>query len=741
MQGGAFQPLLAALSRQATRFGGPALLVLLVAFAFWRILFTDQYSFLNGYDLSSQVLPWLQFQAGEWHAGRFPQWSPYEWGGQNLIGQAQPSVANPLNWIVYLAPLRRGWIRQGVLHWWFFLLHAIAALNLYWLARSLGTGRAAAILGGLVFSLLGFLGSIDWPQMISGIIWAPLCFLFLLRASQLPTLRAQAYPASLAGLFLGLSWLSGHHQLPIFLSLSLLTAVLFLRCWAGLLTFLIGGMFAAPQLLPALLYGRHARRWVGMESTVGWEDKVAYYVHERYSNAPGALLGILLPGHDIHTSLFLGMTALVLAAWAVYTQWERREVKLFFALAVAGLFYALGRWGLIEPLLYSFVPMVEKARSPSMAGAIFTFGAAILAALGLDHILKTSRPAALAKPHWIFGAAVFTLFALGTLTAQNTQRLEQRWLAVALGSLLLGLAYRGQLSPRAFSFAVLAAVMLESSNMTYFNMANRHDPAVANLLPPMAKHQDLYEVLRAQPGPVRITVDDKAIGYNFGDWYGVEVMGGYLASLSANLHDLDIHSERGMRLWGIGYHLGFAPLREGEQIYAGKAGVNIFKYPHTVLPRVRLVHSAIAYRDRAAFNELFANDSLDLATTALLPGKAPALENCEGPESATILRRVPGRMVVRAQSACRALLIVGETDDPGWSVSVDGQPAPKLTVYEAQRGVVLDKGVHTIEWTYTAPGLYPGLALSALAALAVALLRWRAPRANLHPEPAPSLLP
>lgn len=718
--------MLAAIGRWQERVGAPVLLLVLVALAFWRILFTDQYSFLNGYDLSSQVLPWLQFQAGEWQAGRFPQWSPYEWGGQNLIGQAQPSVVNPLNWIVYLAPLRRGWIRQGVLHWWFYALHAIAALNLYWLARSLGTGRLAAVLGGLVFGLLGFLGSVDWPQMISGIIWAPLCFLFVLRGSKQSEWRLQFKEASLAGLFLGLSWLSGHHQLPIFLSLSLLASIVALRFWAGIVTFAIGGMVGAAQLLPALLYGRGARRWVGMEETVGWQDKVAYYVHERYSNAPGALLGILLPGHDVHTSFFLGMTALALAGWAVYTQWERREVKLFLGLAVAGLFYALGRWGLIEPVLYSFVPMVEKARSPSMAGAIFTFGGAVLAALGLDRLLQSGEARRLAKAHWIFGGAVVALFALGTLTAQNQQRLEQRWLAVALVSLLVGLAYRGKMTAQGLAWVAIGAVMLESSNMTYFNMANRHDPGVTNLLPAMAKHQDVYEALRSQAGPVRITVDDKAIGYNFGDWYGVEVMGGYLASLSANLHDLDLHSERGMRVWGIGYHVGFAPLKEGPLVYAGKAGVNVYRYPHEVLPRVRLVHRAIGYKDRAGFNELFASEAVDLATTALVKGAGPTLENCEGPESASILRRAPGRLVARVEAACRGLLIVGETDDPGWTVAVDGKRAEKLTVYEAQRGVVVEKGSHTVEWTYTAPGLVLGAGMSLAGLLLVGLVCWMA---------------
>ncbi len=713
---GAFPPPLADLGRLA----GPLLLVVLIAFAFWRILFTDQYSWLNGYDLSSQVLPWLQFQAGEWKAGRFPQWSPYEWGGQNLIGQAQPSVVNPLNWLLYLAPLRRGWLRESALNWWFFLFHAIAGLNLYWLARSLGAARFAAVAGGLVFALFGFLGSIDWPQMISGLVWAPLVFLFVLRGAQAPRLRLAIRDASFAGFFLGLSWLSGHHQVPIFVSLAAAAAIAFLRFWPGLLTMAVAGLIGAAQILPAYLYGRHARRWVGMENTVGWQDKVAYYVHEQYSDSPRSLLGILLPGFDVHTSLFLGMTALVLALWPVHRDFARREVKLFLGLGLGGLFYAMGRWGGLEPILYSFVPMVEKARSPSMAAAIFTLSFAVLAALGLDRILREGSSRGAARAHWIFGGTVFALFALGLLVPVQQTRLEERWLAVALASLLVGWAYWAALPGRALAWVIVGALFLESANFTYFNMGNRHDPNVPKLLKPMSEHQDLAEYLLAQPGPVRITVDDKVIPYNFGDWHGVEVMGGYLASLSENLHDLDIHSERAQQLFGIGFHLGHQPLREGGQLAApGRTGVNVWRYAHQPLPRARLVHRIIGYQRREQYNALLADSSLDLATTALMRGPIPQLGQCSGNESATILRRLPSRVLIRAQAACPALLILADVDDEGWSVTVDGRPAQRLTVHEALRGVVVPAGLHTVEWSYRAPGLLPGVILTGLGLLGV----------------------
>lgn len=717
---GGFQPLLTT----ANRLAGPALLFGLMVLAFWRILLTDQYSWLNGYDLTTQVMPWLQFQAGEWQAGRIPLWSPYEWGGQNLIGQGQPGVVNPLNWILFLAPLRRGWLRQGVLHWWFFLLHFIGALNLYWLARQLGASRIPAVFGGLCFGLLGFLGGNDWPQMISGVIWAPLVLLFLFRSS---SAASPWRDAGWAGFFLGLSWLSGHHQLPIFVSLAAAGTAIALRLPAAILSFAIGGLLAAPQLLTGLLYGRGAVRWVGMESPVGWNQKVAYYVHEQYATTPVSLLSIVLPGAESHTSLFLGATALGLAIWAWIHHRERMEVRCLLGIGVFAVLYSMGRWGGIEPLLYSLLPMVEKARSPSMAAALFTLSFAVLAALGLELLRSTQRPAWLEKWHWYFGGGLFALFTVAKLFPANATQLEQRWLVVGFVSLLLATAYR---STRKWIVPIaVCAVMIEASNSTYYNQGNRFDKNGEKMLDPMSKHMDVRDFLATLPAPVRVTVDDKAIVYNFGDWYGVEVMGGYLASLSRTQYDTDFFSPRGRALAGIGYHVGPAPRVDGSTLlYSGESGVNVYQYPTEAFPRVWVTSGNMAYGERAQFDQWMNTDSIDLRQMTLTRQPVGGLGTC-GAGEAALLRHDSTRVLIQARARCRSILVLADADEAGWSVKVDGAAAEKLTVYQAFRGVAIPEGNHTVEWSYSPPGLRIGLAgsLAGLILLAVSQ-RFRATR-------------
>src|SRR6266496_2969805 len=87
------------------RWAAPVLLALIVIAFFWKLVLTNQFTWLANNDLSSMVLPWFQFQASEFHAGRFPLWDPYSWGGQPLLAQAQPGSAYPLNWFLFLTPL------------------------------------------------------------------------------------------------------------------------------------------------------------------------------------------------------------------------------------------------------------------------------------------------------------------------------------------------------------------------------------------------------------------------------------------------------------------------------------------------------------------------------------------------------------------------------------------------------------------------------------------------------------
>jgi len=717
----------------------PALFLLTTAF-YWKLVFTDQYTWLESPDLANQVLPWLQFQAGEWRQGVLPLWDPYLWSGQSLIGQAQPGVAYPLNWLLFLRPLRDGWMRLLWLHWYFVLIHFMAVLFAYWLARDLGASRAAASLAGLAFGLGGYVGTTDWPQMLNGAVWAPLVLLYLRRA--FVGIRPAA-SAALAGVFLGMAWLGGHHQIPIYTTLAALgvCAYYVLRGFrpcmkaAGLtalflaFTLLVGAL----QILPAYEYGKLARRWVGVEEPVGWKEKVPYTVHAEYSLNPLSVLGIVIPGVHRHANPFAGVVVTALALLALALGFGRTEVRLLAAVAAGGLLFSLGHNSVWHGMLYAVAPLVEKARTPSMAIFVFHFGFSMLAALGFDCLFRSNgsawpRRAALALVAW---AALLLAACVIALVAGKIP--EDRYALTALMALLAaGVIYgaaRGALSSRAAFAGLLVLLLIEMGQVSGFAFAHRREKHRSVYLDRMAQHADIVEFLRSQPWPLRVAYSDQHIPYNIGDWYGLDTFGGYVASLPDNLLRLGIHSRRVHDLMGVGYAIGEQPPHpDYREIFQSRSGLKVYLNPKA-MPRAWVTHSLVRVESDEQARAHLENPAFEFGAAGWIHGPAPQLESCpDSPDEVRLLRRDSQSLEIEARMGCRGMVVVSENHFPGWRATVDGRPVPIHEVYTCLRGVVVERGLHRIRMEYRPRSVMLGAACTLTGLLAAGFLLLRARR-------------
>src|SRR5258707_2839477 len=203
-----------------------AILLVLTAAFYWKLTLTSDWTWLEGPDFAIQVRPWLDWCAREFHAGRIPLWDPYEWAGHTLIGQVQPGIANPLNWVLFAMPLRDGHIPISTLHWYWVLIHWLGAVFAYALCRDLGASFAASLFGGCVFALTGFMGHTDWPQILMASMWIPVVLLFFFRVVRDQRPLASA---ALAGAAMGVAFLGTHRVMPTF------TALLISGFWLALL--------------------------------------------------------------------------------------------------------------------------------------------------------------------------------------------------------------------------------------------------------------------------------------------------------------------------------------------------------------------------------------------------------------------------------------------------------------------------------------------------------------------------
>src|ERR1700722_10718669 len=208
-------------------FTGLLLLLITIAF-FWKLTLTRQYTWLDQPDIVYQVVPWLQMETVQWHAKTFPLWDPHVWAGQPIVGQIQPGALNPLNWVLFSLHLgHQGLISTVALNWYWALIHFFAVLFCYWFCRDVGLSRSASVFGGCTFGLGGFMGAIGWPQFMMSALLLPLIMMLFLRL-----LRGENQLANGAGsgALLGASFLGGHHNVPIFLTLLMLVMWIYLFC-------------------------------------------------------------------------------------------------------------------------------------------------------------------------------------------------------------------------------------------------------------------------------------------------------------------------------------------------------------------------------------------------------------------------------------------------------------------------------------------------------------------------------
>lgn len=711
-----------------------ALLLMLCIGFYWKLVLTRQYTYLDTPDLAYQVLPWLQFQASEWRRGHVPLWDPHLWGGQPLLGQAQPGAAYPLNWILFALPLRDGYLRQAYLHWYLVIVHFLAAWFAYLLCRDLGRSRGASVLGGMLFSLSGWLAQNELPQMINGAVWTPLVFLFLFRA-----LRGQKplSSAGWSGFFYGFSWLSGHHQIPLFVGLAALGLWLYAGLrdgrsnWRtlklGAVFVLIAALVSGLQTLPAYDYGKHAKRWVGAQEPKAWNEPVPYSVHGEYSLQASSLVGLLIPGYGRHFDPYAGLVALALALLGLAAFWSERTVRCLVAIGLAGLLFSLGKNNVFHGILYAVIPMLEKARTPAFAAFMYYFSFSILTSYGIDVFSRSTnnalpRRASLAL--LLFG--VFLLGAGLVLSVAHKMPSDDRFLVTALAALLgaglLRAWHSGTISPPQALVAVGLLMLLELGNVTGYFWANREEPKANQYLKKLREHADIAGFIKTIPFPVRCQLPDQEIPYNFGDWHGIDQFGGYTASLPLNLLRVPWAGPHGRALFGVNCVVAAQPPRGySVEAFRGASGLAVYLNPEAY-PRVWTVHEARRLASAFQIEAAFHDSAFDLRRTTLLLEEPPALETCAESDKVALTERSGGRVTIRALMGCRGMVILGDSYFPGWKAMVDGKQARLWEAYAAVRGVVVEKGAHTIEMRYRPASVYWGLAMTLCGLLGACML-------------------
>lgn len=145
------------------------------------------------------------------------------------------------------------------------------------------------------------------------------------------------------------------------------------------------------------------------------------------------------------------------------------------------------------------------------------------------------------------------------------------------------------------------------------------------------------------------------------------------------------------------------------------------------LPRLRFVPGATFHGDEVSALAAARAEGYKLLWhehCVVAPGEAPREGIYSRPPQPLEVEDRPGRLRLRYRAEGSALLILGDTFDPGWRATVDGAPLPLRPTAACQIAVELPPGEHRLEMAYRDPRVAVGAAvtLAALATMAALLL-------------------
>ena len=596
----------------------------------------------------------------------------------------------------------------------------LASLGTYAFSmQALGLEPPGAALAGLAFALAPWLSgqlSAGHVNVVLAVAWLPVALLGAHRA----VTSGRAGGALLAGVAWAAALLN-HVQMASFIAALTVAWFLTFMLKRGVS---VGRRRQLGLLLsvPALALLLSAALLVPLAEALPYLNRIALTVDEAgaLSLPWSALLTTLIPtyGGEPEQVIYLGMPVALLAILGLALKRDRENWLLAAIIALATLF-ALGTHAPLFPLLIRWLPGLSWLRVPPRAWVLVAFCVALLAGRGLDaltrqHLDPTARRRV-------------TLISLIFLTAGLT-------LAAAI------LLFYRPAPPAAWSIAVLSVLSVAALVLRARALFRAGPSAIAFLLlvtadlaliraawtemrapvEAFAWGVETAEALARQPGRFRcyspsyslpqhtamlydLSLADGVDPIQLTDYAeflatagGYEITG-YSPSLPPSLDDASAQPDATrLGLLNVGYVATSFPIEAEGLVLEGQWGDTYLYRNELVLPRAFAVPRA-----------------------TLPPGSDISLEIPIEPRPARIAAYTPNRILVEVNLETPGLLVLSELWYPGWRALADGQEIPILRTDAILRGVYLDSGSHTVEFTYTPWVVWIGLAISVSAVIAL----------------------
>lgn len=363
----------------------------------------------NLLDQTDQFVPWTIYTVERYKQGQIPLWNPNSQLGVPFLANGQSAIFYPTIFLHWFLPPEWSWTISAALRLF------IAGLGVYLLAGRYGLRGVPRLLASVAFMLCGF--NVVWlnhPQMnvMPLLPWAVLMTEMLIERVRLHRILG-------AALVFFVQFLGGHPASCIHLLLVCFLVWGLRIFWplqtrpgsgpakrlgsgfAILCAMALGFALAAAQWLPLIEYAQNSGAKIVRAETLKGQSLIAtdprYLIGLLFPYANGYPDGVSpfeirqathLPNTNELAPGFVGTIPLILALFAAFTLFRRREVRLWAIIALISAAIAIKFPGIDH--LVRLIPGLNVAQNGRLL-VVTALGLAILSGFGLQELTALLR--------------------------------------------------------------------------------------------------------------------------------------------------------------------------------------------------------------------------------------------------------------------------------------------------------------------------------------------------------------
>ncbi len=744
----------------------------LIALTIWTValglFFRDVLLFRGAlfyFDITEINLPYRDFFADELKAGRFSMWFPGLHCGMPLYSESQAGYLHPLKYLFY------PWLET----WQAFGLDTVASVWLTglatygWLRRHVGA--VGALTGASLFGLSGFVWAhLIHTSMINALISVPLAFWALECCWDGGRLRGIA----LGGLAMASQVFAGHLQDFLLTGIGLLLYGLYrsvtergigkrlfgIGAASGIIC--LGVLLSAIQWIPSKELLDRSPRAEGLtweELTYGsWHPELlpTLLVREAYGTRARDTdwMDGFYPYHEMNT--YMGILGLGLAVLGFVGRLDRWVAFWILFGSVGGLLM-LGRYTALMDYAQE-IPVIGSSRIPVRFHLWVSMAVAALAAVGVDRLARQGdlrlRPALVVIAALVVLSLPILFLVYGPVWQEPDRwpreyhQLRYQWLGsefiiaslrgvllAVIGSICVVIAKRTQGTRRTIAASMLPGLIIVELLSAHGEDVPTVDPSYWTEPPPSAvviasdpTHGRVFGLGRfsaGEPGYASVPIDFPAsrdtLAWSLAPVFELRSLMGATPMIPTRwkqFMDATATSDARFAISATTHALtGYPGQFPGWEPPEKLGTAYVHRIPDPEL-RVRLMGQPVYAADQREAVRLLRRLGPEIRDRLVVEDPNRPLDpNTIATGSATIVEELPDFLRIRTESTGASYLVVADGFDPGWSATIDGEPAAIHPAFVHFRALYLPEGRHEVVFHYLPAGFKLGSLITAAGVL------------------------